>query len=399
MATPRRSPTPGHIRRRGANTWQILLESAPDPLTGQRRRVGRTVHGTRQDAERVRAELVLDLGDGRTQAGGRSRLSDVIDRWLEHATPELAPKTAYNYRHIHDRYVRGGIGRRPIEKIGPVDLDDLYARLRADDLSTKTIRNVHALLRRALAQAVRWGWLRQNPAVLASPPRTRGRRLSPPSAEEVQRIITAAFDADASLGTFVFLAATTGARRGELGGLRWSDVDFEKRQLVIERSVYAVDGTTATKGTKTDRARRIALGPATLEVLRRHRDLTLQTLEGAGPDCGGLTWVFPGMNGRPLHPDTLTQRFRRLVLQLGVPCRLHDLRHFVATQALAAGVPVRTVSGRLGHANASTTHNIYAHFIEASDRDAAATLDLLVAGEGDDHAEGGGPGARHLHAV
>jgi integrase len=85
MATPRRSSTPGHIRRRGPDTWQILLESAPDPLTGVRRRIGRTVHGSRRDAERVRAELVLDLGDGRAQAGSRSRLSDVIDRWLEHA--------------------------------------------------------------------------------------------------------------------------------------------------------------------------------------------------------------------------------------------------------------------------------------------------------------------------
>jgi integrase len=393
MATRRRSSTPGHVRRRGANTWQILLESVPDPLTSRRRRITRTIHGSRQDAERVRAELVLDLGDGRAQAGGRSRLNDLIDRWLEHATPELAPKTAYNYRRLHERYIRDGLGRRPIEKIGPVDLDDLYARLRADGLSTKTVRNVHALLRRALTQAVRWGWIRHNPATLATPPRSRSPRLSPPSAEDVQRILTAAFESDPALGTFVFLAATTGARRGELDGLRWSDVDFEKRQLFIERSVFAVNGTTSTKSTKTDRARRIALGAATLAVLRRHRDLTLQILGGGFTD-DDLTWLFPGTNGRPLHPDTLTQRFRRLVLEIGIPCRLHDLRHFVATQALAAGVPVRTVSGRLGHANASTTHNIYAHFIEASDRDAAATLDLLVAGQCEDQREPGDQGGR-----
>jgi integrase len=380
MATHRRSSTPGHIRRRGPDTWQILLESAPDPVTGRRRRIARTTHGSRRDAEQFRAQLAVDIGDGRAEAGARRRLSDVIDRWLEHVTPELAPKTAYNYRHIHDRYIRSGLGGRNIAKIGPVDLDDLYAHLRANGLSTKTIRNIHALLHRALAQAVRWGWIRQNAAALATPPRVRAPQIIPPSAEEVQRILETAFETDPALGTFVFLAATTGARRGELGGLRWSDVDFEKGQLVIERTVFAVKGITATKRTKTDRARRIALGPSTLEVLCRYRDDMLRTVGATDRDVSDLSWLFPGRGGRPLHPDTLTQRFRRLVADVGVLCRLHDLRHFVATQALAAGVPVRTVSGRLGHANPSTTHNIYAHFVEASDRDAAATLDLLVAG-------------------
>src|SRR5262245_14106829 len=157
MSTRRRSTTPGHVRRRGPDTWQVLLEAAPDPLTGSRRRIVRTVRGTKADAERVRAELLLDVGNGRAEARGRARLNDVIERWLDHAGPALAPKTLYNYRRIHDRYLRAGLGSRSIDRIGPVDLDDLYAALRADDLSPKSIRNVHALLRRAFGQAVRWG--------------------------------------------------------------------------------------------------------------------------------------------------------------------------------------------------------------------------------------------------
>ncbi len=381
MAPRRRSATPGHIRRRGADSWQILLEAAPDPLTGRRRRVVRTVRGTRADAERVRAELVIDVGNGRVEAGGRTRLSDVIDRWLQHAAPELAPKTIYNYRRIHDRYIRTGLGTRSVEKIGPVDLDDLYARLRTEGLSAKTIRNVHGLVRRALSQAVRWGWIRQNPATLATPPRLRCPAVTPPGADDVRQLLTAAFESDPTLGTFLWLAATTGARRGELGGLRWSDIDFDKGQLVIERAIFAVDGITATKPTKTDRPRRIALGPASLDVLLRHQTRARETTRSLGIEMDRDGWLFPSVDGRPLHPDTWTQRFRRLAAKLGVRCRLHDLRHFVATQAVAAGVPVRTVSGRLGHANPSTTHNIYSHFIEASDRDAAATLDQLVGGD------------------
>ena len=378
MSTRRRSLTPGHIRRRGPDTWQVLLEAAPDPLSGARRRVVRTIHGSRADAERVRAELLIDVGDGRVEARGRTRLSDLIDRWLEHAAPELAPKTLYNYRRIHDRYVRPGLGRHAVERIGPVDLDDLYARLRADGLSPKTIRNVHGLLRRALAQSVRWGWVRENPAIQASPPRLKRPTIRPPDSEDVHRLLSSANDSDPDLGTFLWLAATTGARRGELGALRWADVDLGRGELLIERSLVGIAGLMETKPTKTDRARRIALGSATIEVLALHRERATAAAAALSIEPHNDDWLFPGVGGHPLHPDTWTQRFRRLCKKLGLQYRLHDLRHFVATQALAAGVPVRTVSGRLGHANPSTTHNIYAHFIEASDRDAAATLDDLV---------------------
>lgn len=378
MSPRRRSSTPGHIRRRGPDTWQVLLETAPDPLTGQRRRVVRTVHGTRAEAERVRAELLIDVGNGRVEARGRTRLSDVIDRWLDHAGPELAPKTLYNYRRIHDRYVRSGLGTRAVERVGPVDLDGLYARLRTDGLAPKTIRNVHGLLRRALAQAVRWGWIRENPAALASPPRVVRSSIKPPSPADVRRILDVARDSDTDLWTFLWLAATTGARRGELGALRWSDVDVERGELIIERSLVGIAGQMETKPTKTDRARRIALGHATVQALAAHRARARETARAFGTASPTSDWLFPGLDQRPIHPDTWTQRFRRLCSKLGIQCRLHDLRHFVATQALAAGVPVRTVSGRLGHANPSMTHNVYAHFVEASDRDAAATLDDLV---------------------
>ena len=378
MSTRRRSSAPGHIRRRGPDTWQVMLESAPDPLTGARRRVVRTVHGSKADAERIRAELMLDVGKGRVEARGRSRLNDVIDRWLDHVGPDLAPKTLYNYRRIHDRYLRSGLGMRPIDRIGPVDLDDVYARLRADGLSPKTIRNVHALLRRAFGQAVRWGWIRENPASLAQPPRLKRPQIDPPSPEQVRMILESVERSDPDLFTFVWLAATTGARRGELGALRWSDFSAERGELLVERSLVGVASELATKPTKTDRARRIALGPETIGVLVAHQCRHQQVDQGVVDHIDGDSWMFLGADGRPLHPDTWTQRFRRLCDRIGIRCRLHDLRHFVATQALAAGVPVRTVSGRLGHANPATTHNVYAHFVAASDRDAAATMDGLV---------------------
>jgi integrase len=375
----RKSAAPGHVRQRGKDSWQVLVEGPLDPLTGRRRRFARTVRGTRADAERTRAELIGQLGSGRLQhANPKATLSEVIERWLGHVEDDLAPKTVYGYRHIHDRYLRVGIGTRPIAKITPVLLDDFYSRLRDEGLSAKTIRNVHGLIRRTLGQAVRWGWATQNPAELATPPRLNVPEVHPPSPDQVHRLLDVALERDPAFGVFLWLAATTGGRRGELAALRWSDVDFDACQLLIERSLYAVEGRTAEKTTKTGRARRIALGNATLAIVRDHRARAKRHAREHGTKLRAEDYLFPAVDGGAMHPDTFTQRFRRLCASLAIQCRLHDLRHYVATEALAAGVPVRTVSGRLGHANPATTHNVYAHFIEASDRDAAAALDALM---------------------
>ena len=124
-----------------------------------------------------------------------------------------------------------------------------------------------------------------------------------------------------------------------------------------------------------------AASPSTLAVLRDHRCL----MEARATACAlplnpnGFVFTITADGSTPLHPDTVSAGFRRLCDKAGMTgVRLHDLRHLHATQLLAAGVPVRTVSGRLGHANAATTLNVYAHFLEASDRDAAAVIGSLL---------------------
>ena len=178
------------------------------------------------------------------------------------------------------------------------------------------------------------------------------------------------------------MSAATGLRRGEGCGLRWSDLDVGARTLVVERSVVAVSGKGAIeKDTKTHAARRIALDAATLEVLVRHREAMEEQAESCGVELAGDAFVFSHASdgSRPWHPDNVSAAFARVRGRAGLDrVRLHDLRHMHATQLLAAGVPVRTVSGRLGHANAATTLNVYGHFLEPSDRQAAEVIgDLL----------------------
>jgi len=178
------------------------------------------------------------------------------------------------------------------------------------------------------------------------------------------------------------VSATTGARRGELCGLRWRSADLVDATVTISRAIVEGErGALVEKDTKTHSARRIALDPQTAEELSTHRSRCAERALACGASLGEDAYVFSRSpdGTKPLVPTDVTNGFIRVRRQVGLDhVRLHDLRHFAATRLLAAGVPVRTVSGRLGHANAATTLGVYAHFLEASDRDAANTLGAVL---------------------
>ena len=288
---------------------------------------------------------------------------------------------------LTERLIKPDLGPLRLGRITTKRLDDYYALLSKErGLSPATIRHVHAVFRGAFGQAVKWGIVPMNPAVSASPPKLRSRDINPPAIVDVKRMLELADEDDPEYGALLRVLTATGARRGEVCGLRWSDLDRSTRTLSITRSIASVAGGTVVKDTKTHASRRIALDDATVAVLDAQR----RRLEERAAACeleldpDGYVFTESADGGDPLHPDTITKRFTRVRKHAGLDgVRLHDLRHLHATQLLAAGVPVRTVSGRLGHANAATTLNVYAHFLEASDREAADVIaDLLGESDG-----------------
>ena len=200
-------------------------------------------------------------------------------------------------------------------------------------------------------------------------------------------LISEAERTDPDLAVFLRLAAVTGARRGELCALRWTDVDLLAGSVTIARAIVGQrNDDLVEKDTKTHAGRRIALDPRTVDVLARQRDRCEGRAVAAETTLPGNAFVFsPGVDGsRAWRPGGVSLAFSRLRKRAGVGnVPLHSLRHFAATRMLAAGVPVRTVAGRLGHADAATTLNVYGHWIEASDQTAAAVLGDLL-GNGDE---------------
>jgi integrase len=177
------------------------------------------------------------------------------------------------------------------------------------------------------------------------------------------------------------LAALTGMRRGELCALRWTDLDLELGVVHVSRSVVVVPGGLAEKATKNGRSRRVALDPVAIALLEAHRARALHWAKELGAVIADDAFVFSPfvVATTPFRPDNVTSFFIRVRDAVGTPgVRLHDLRHFTATQLIGAGVDVRTVAGRLGHSDPSLTLRVYSHVIEERDRAAAAIMGQVL---------------------
>jgi integrase len=344
----------GHLRQRG-DVWELRAYAGRDPVSGRKLYRTRSFRGGKRDAEDALARLVLEVS-GAVPTARDATVGDLVAEWFELAKADLSPSTVRGYEVSIRRYITPVLGEVPLDQLRPAQLDQLYARMRAGQnpaerpLATATIRLTHAILRRALQQGVKWGWLSSNPAVLATPPRVRHRTIDAPLPESVGLLIDRAASENEDLGAFLQLAATTGARRGELCALRWSAVDLDGGALTIACSmVHGADGLLVEKDTKTHSVRRVALDPMTVDVLRGHRARCCARALACGTSLGKGAYVFSRAadSSTPWPPNDMTHAFIRLRDRLGLTSiRLHDLRHFAATRLLGAGIPVRTVSGR-----------------------------------------------------
>jgi integrase len=371
----------GTKRKRGEGVWELRAYVGRDPATGNPKQVSKTFRGSAREADEALRDLIEQQVPGRSDGAGAT-VGQLLDAWLsECERMDLSPTTLRVYRTQIEHTVRPALGSIKVQRLGAKDLDDLYRAMKEKGSSPKTVRNHHALLAAALHQAVRWGWVRRNVAEMAKPPRVTQRVVRPPSVDAVRQLVVAAEERDPRLAPLVMMAALTGMRRGELCALRWSDLDLDEGQIEVARSVVLVPGGLGEKTTKTNRTRRVALDEVGLSVLRTHRARVEEWARLADEEVRPDAFIFsPYVDGSlPFRPDNVTNFFIRVRDELKLPdVRLHDLRHFTATQLIGAGVDVRTVAGRLGHTDPSMTLRVYSHALEERDRAAAAVMGRVL---------------------
>jgi integrase len=332
-------------------------------------------------AERELAAMVADVSKGNVTTGTET-FGELLDLWLAHIEPDRSPTTMRKYRDIADRVVRPELGKIKLKVLSARQLDALYAKLTKKGNKASTVRRVHALIAAALHQAERWDMIDNNVTRRASPPPVHQERIRAPSPKEVRAIIAAADKLEPALATLLMLGALTGARRGELCALRWLDINKQRRTLTIARSVYETEGGGwAEKGTKSHQIRTIGLDVLALAVLRKHR----QSVEALASELdlkvppNGFVFSRSPVGAEPIRPDIVTKFTKRVATAAGVDTHLHALRHFSATQAIAAGFDPTTVAGRLGHRDSSITLRVYSHALEGRDSDLAAALGKTLA--------------------
>ena len=374
----------GYVVRKGQQ-WYAVVYAGLDPVTGRERRRWHAAGTDRPTAERLARQLAraeqLRRGDGRgrlTFAGFSAR------HWLPAKQMQLRPTTMESYQRMLRLHILPTLGSVPLGQVSADMLHNLYGRLLLDGrhdgtggLSAKTVHEVHAVVRNILDDAVHRGLLAVNAAHLASSPRFRRdhhRRRKAWTAQELRCFIDSV--AGQRSHRWFWLAAYTGMRRGELVGLRWRDIEFEHARLTIVRTVICVGARMQEAGGKTpNAARTIDLDLATVQLLA---DWRAEQAAHFGADDANR-WVFTKPDGDLLHPQSLSQAFDRAVATAAVPkISLHGLRHTHATLLLKAGVPLKVVSERLGHATPAFTMATYQHILPGMQAEAAATFAALL---------------------
>jgi integrase len=248
-----------------------------------------------------------------------------------------------------------------------VDIDDVYRHLlraggaEGRPLAAGTVHRVHVVSHRALTQAVRWEWVWLNPASAASPPRVPPAEVRPPSPDQVQRLLAHVEDRDPDFGTYLWLAASTRVRRSQLLGLRWGRGRCPPRRDRLRPRLRRGTHRPGAAGHHDPSHYRVAIDKATMHRLLEHRRRADARARSSGVAVADTAFVFSAERDRsvPWLPNRVTKQFIRHLRRCGVGrFRLHDLRHFMATQMLGHGVAIVTVAQRLGHARASTTLNV-----------------------------------------
>lgn len=360
------------------NVWRLRVYVGSRP-TGTPIQRSKTFKGGKRAAETALAEFVTDV-EKRELGRGDVTVADLLDRWMEHG--QRKPSTQRSYRSHIEHRIKPAFGATRLDKLAPKQLDDRYQVWLADGFSATSVHQCHAILAAALHQAVDWGWIEKAATDRARAPAPSKTRPVIPSPEDLRAILIEANN-DAILATGIALAALTGARRGELCALRWSDIEDDT--VTIARSLTVIHGdqkATIEGDTKTHQDRTIALDLLAMAILATRRRQQEERAATAGVTlCPDPYVLSPDVDGAtPCKPDRLTNGFARIADKLGMAYHLHQCRHFSATTAIGAGVDIRTVASRLGHADPSLTLRVYARALEVQDRRAADAIGRALGG-------------------
>lgn len=385
----------GTIQKKGKK-WYAVVYDGVNPATGEYRRRWVQAGTRRGDAEKLLAELVKRAHRGETVVSEKLTLGKYLtERWLPVQEARLRKSTHDSYRRNIELHVIPALGRCQLDQLTPEDIDVFYAALLkggrkkrpgekgpAKGLAPKSVHNIHVMLNKALGDAARKGTVVRNVVALADAPSLQARKRPEIRAWDIDQLVRFLdVIAPHRMAPAFNFAAHTGMRRGEVLGVRWRDLDLDGCRVSVRQALVSVAYEISISDVKTGTSRRtIDIDADLVQVLKDWHKTRTEERDGVAPIKDDL--VFVKADGTSMHPDIFSQLFDRTVARIDVPAiSLHDLRHTHATLLLKAGVHVKVVSERLGHANVAFTMNVYQHVLPGMQAEAADTFSRLIQGE------------------
>lgn len=391
----------GKVKKPGTYTYQFEV---PAP-GGGRRFITKGGYSTKKAAEEALTCALAEYGraPGAVVEPSKMLLVDYLrNEWLPSRT-RIKPTTRAGYLTCIERWIAPHLGHVRLCDLTPGQITKMYGALRTggglvrkgvaraeftqqaptEPLSERTVHKSHVVLTAALGYATQTGLLKVNPMTLIPKddrPKQNGHdrpEMKAWTAEQARTFLEAC-EGERLLPVYD-LALNTGMRRGELAGLRWEDIDLERRTVAVRRNRVLVNFAVHNGTPKNSKARAVDIDEETVAMLKRWRRQQLEERMAWGSSWSDTGYVFTYEDGEPLHPSGITSQLRRLIRKAGVPTiRLHDLRHTHATLGLAAGVPVKVMQERLGHGSSQITLDLYSHVIPGMGADAASKIAGLL---------------------
>lgn len=372
----------GNLRKRSDGRWEGRYTVGIDPVTGKQ--IQKSIYGATQKEVRVRLrEITAQIDEGTYLAPSGKKLGDWLGTWLKEYTGNVKPATYAAYEQHIRVHIKPSLGNVSLSKLTPQMIQTVYNDLQHDHgLSPKSIKNIHGVLHRALEQAKKLGYLRDNPVDALVTPRVEKKTLQTMDDGDMVAFLKAIQGTEFELELFV--DAFTGLRESELLGLTWDCVDFENHTLLINKQHNRVKGDTEFRfaSLKNDQIRTITVADEVIEVLKKQKKRQEHWADLLGSEWDNWeNLVFTTETGRYINNKTLYMHFKRVARSIGMPkLRVHDLRHSYAVNSLRAGDDIKTVQENLGHATASFTLSTYAHATPGMKRESASRMGKFLQG-------------------
>lgn len=317
---------------------------------------------TKKEAEKAMAKKLHEINEGLYVEPSSQTFQEFLEKWLENKKDNLKPSTFDTYRRMVQVHIIPSLGKHKLDKLNPIHINDFYKHLREDKrLAPASIYKCHNVIRNALNQAVKYGFIARNAAEAVDTPKVGKKEMKFWNERQVMEFLEIA--KDDRLYIVFFLAVTTGMRRGEILGLRWKDIDFKKGVLSINQTL-SNDGKQFISAKTNSSQRSIALPDQTIQELKKQKKKIAKDKLFLGNSYNDHDLVVATSLGNSVHPRNVNRTWDRLLKKTNLPrIRFHDLRHTHATLMLKQGVHPKIVSERLGHSNVKITLDTYSHVL------------------------------------